>query len=251
MHTLCISLIGLSTARPLAAQRTAYTNFNSWYIFGADVSLNARWSVLLDLQDRRSGPIKESQAFFIRPSLSYSLSPNVKLGFGVSRTASYPYGKIPIAYTIPEWRTFEQITIAHSTGPLAFAHRYRLEQRWRGFRGADTSDHHVDHWVRLSRFRYQVKAILPLPGPTVDVHEKYLTAYDELFIGFGSNVQYNVFDQNRATIGLGWRFADRWRTEIGFLEQLLLKPNGRDLEKNHTLTLGLYYTRVRKRASVD
>jgi hypothetical protein len=249
LHVLPASLISLAAASPLAAQRATYTNFNSWYALGADIALSERWAVLIDLQDRRSGPIDETQAVFFRPALTYEISPNVKLGYGVSRSESYPYGKIPNAYAAPEWRTFEQIVISHNTGRVAFAHRYRLEQRWQGKRGADTSDHDIKNYVRSSRVRYQVKAVLPLRGETVDVGEAYLTGYDEVMIGFGANVQNNIFDQNRATIGLGWRFAKAWRAELAFLEQLILKPNGSDFERDHTVTLGLYYLRPPKRGS--
>ena len=248
MHVLSTSVLLVLPARPLAAQRTTYTNFNSWYAFGADIALNARWGLLIDLQDRRSGPVDETQAVFLRPAITYALSPNVRLGYGVSFSKSYPYGKIPNPYAAPEWRSFEQIVISHNAGRVALAHRYRLEQREQGRRGADTSDHDITHYVRSSRVRYQVKLIVPLRGETVDVGEPYVTGYDELMVGFGANVQNNVFDQNRAALGLGWRFASVWRMELGFLEQLLLKPNGRDLEKNHTLTVGLYYLRPPKRA---
>jgi hypothetical protein len=42
-------------------------------------------------------------------------------------------------------------------------------------------------------------------------------------------------------IGAGWKLSPSWRGEIGFLEQTLLKPNGRDLERNHTMTFGAYW----------
>jgi hypothetical protein len=34
-----------------------------------------------------------------------------------------------------------------------------------------------------------------------------------------------------------------WRTELGLLEQVLFKPNGIDVERNHTLTMSLGYSR--------
>jgi hypothetical protein len=242
---VCIALVIAS--RGARGQRTTYTNLNSWYIVGADVALTDRWSVLLDTQMRRSGPIDETQSLFFRPALIYSLSPNIKLGYGVSRSESFPYGKIPNAYRAPEWRQFQQVQLSHSIDRVAFTHRYRLEQRWLGRRGADTSDHRIETWTRLSRFRYQLKATIPLRGDGVDVGEAYLTAGDEVLLGFGRNVALNVFDQNRLSTAVGWRFATSWRAEVGFLEQLLLKSNGRDMERNHTLTAGMFYSRPRSR----
>src|SRR5262249_47287130 len=130
-------------------------------------------------------------------------------------------------------------------GRFNLTHRYRLEQRWLGRRGDDTTDHTIEKWLRASRFRYQVRGTMPLRGPSIDDREPYLYGYDEVMIGFGKGVAMNVFDQNRATLGVGWRYDKSWRVETGFLEQLLLKPNGHDLEKNNTITLGAYYTRAK------
>src|SRR5207244_766841 len=52
----------------------------------------------------------------------------------------------------------------------------------------------------------------------------------------------NVFDQNRAAFGGGVRFSRDWRAAMGFLPPTLPKSNGKDLEQNPTLTLGLYYS---------
>ena len=235
-------LLGLGAKRA-GAQRTTHVNFNSWYALGAEAWLTNQWSVSLDLQERRSGPIRQPQAFFFRPFLSYALVPGAKLGLGVARSESYPYGTIPNAYQAPEWRIFEQLQLAHTVDRVSITHRYRVEQRFQGRRGADTSDHRIVSWLRLGRVRYQLKGVLPLHGKTIGVGGGYLTASDEVAVGFGKNVTGNVFDQNRAAVGAGVRFAREWRTEIGFLQQTLLKPNGKDLEQNPTLTFGFYYSR--------
>ena len=43
----------------------------------------------------------------------------------------------------------------------------------------------------------------------------YLAIYDEVFIGFGKNVNENIFDQNRVGILLGYRFNPSIRIEAG------------------------------------
>lgn len=230
-----------------AAQRTTYTNFNSWYMLGADVPMTDRWNAAVEIQERRSGPIRQPQAFFFRPALNYTVASGVKLGFGVTRSESYPFGKIPIAYQAPEWRTFEQLLLTNTLGRVQMTHRYRLEQRWQGKRGADTSDHRIVAWSQSGRVRYQAKAQLPIHGQDGTVGSGYLTAYDEVFIGFGKNVANNVFDQNRATAGVGWKYARDWKAEVGFLQQTSLKSNGKDLEQNATLTFGLSYSREKNK----
>lgn len=234
----------LLAPRPARAQRETFTNWNAWFTLNGDVAFTERWGVLFDGSIRRSGPLKEPQAAFARAALTYTVSEHVRVGAGVVRAESYPFGKIPSAYQAPEWRGFQQIVLSHDLGPLGMSHRYRLEQRWRGRRPDDGSSHAIDHWMRSSRFRYQVRATMPLRGPTVDPGEWYVTAANEMFIGFGANVQNNVFDQNRALVAAGRRLRGGWRTEVGFLEHVVFKSNGRDVERNHTVTMSLSYTRV-------
>lgn len=45
--------------------------------------------------------------------------------------------------------------------------------------------------------------------------------YDELFIGFGKNVNANVFDQNRVGLLLGYKFNQKVRLEIGWIHQIV------------------------------
>jgi len=84
---------------------------------------------------------------------------------------------------------------------------------------------------------------LPLLGDDIEPGEPYVSLANELFIGIGRNVQYNIFDQNRATFVVGYRLTRNWRTEAGFLEHVIFKSNGADVERNHTFTFALSYSR--------
>jgi len=241
---IALGLLILVAAAPLRAQRHTDTNVAAWFSFNGDVALDDRWGLTFDASYRRAGPLSETQAIFARPGISYEISPNVRIAVGMSRSESYPYGKVPNPYAYPESRAWEQLVLSQTAGRIAIQHRYRLEQRWQGARGADTSDHAIDHWVRLSRARYQLRATVPLRGEAVAVHSSYLALSNEILIGFGRNVRYNVFDSNRAALTLGWRATESWRAELGYLNQLLLKSDGHQVEDNHTVTLTLGLTRA-------
>jgi hypothetical protein len=64
----------------------------------------------------------------------------------------------------------------------------------------------------------------PLKGKTIDDKEWYAAAYDEIFIGFGKNVNENVFDQNRVGLLIGYRFNKKWRIEGGYFNQIVQLP---------------------------
>jgi hypothetical protein len=60
-----------------------------------------------------------------------------------------------------------------------------------------------------------------LKGKKIHNKTPYLAIYDEIFIGFGENVDVNIFDQNRIGILLGYRFSSLIGIEAGYLNQTL------------------------------
>lgn len=244
--TVALALTSVVAPRLARAQRETFTNTNAWFIINADVTLSGRWGVLFDASARRSGPVDQAMANFVRGGLAYALNDNVRVAVGANWSRTYPYGELPSDYPVTERRLWQQAVVSHAIGRLDVSHRYRLEQRFRGQRDDPDVDH-IDRWERSGRFRYQVKGTLPLRGDRVEPGEAYVTASNELFIAFGRNVEYNIFDQDRATFALGYRLTRHWRTEAGFLEHVVFKGNGTEVERNHTFTLAVSYSRPASR----
>lgn len=242
-----IALIGTLVAPGiLSAQRQVYTNTNAWFQFTADVAIDQRWGILFDASARRATTFDDPLANFVRAGVAYAVNPNVRVAVGGNYSKSYPYGEVPSPYAVPEWRLWEQLQLAHSLGKFDLTHRYRFEQRLRGLR-TDPDVDETDNWTRFGRFRYQVKGTLPLVGEDVEAGEPYLSVANEIFLSYGKNVQFNIFDQDRATVMFGYRMNRNWRAETGFMEQIVLKSNGVDMEHNHTLMFGLTYNRAAPR----
>ena len=77
----------------------------------------------------------------------------------------------------------------------------------------------------------------PLKGKEITDRSAYLALYDEVFIGFGKNVNANVFDQNRLGLLLGYRFSKQFRLEAGYLYQTLQygrQINGQNVFQNNS-----------------
>jgi hypothetical protein len=239
--TFAIALTAVFGPRAARAQRQTFTNTNAWFIISGDVAINERWAVLFDASARRSGPVDQAMANFVRSGLAYELNDHVRVAAGANWSRSYPYGELPSEYAVTERRVWQQAVVSHEIGRLEVSHRYRIEQRFKGQR-ADPDVDRIDHWERSGRFRYQVKGTLPLSGDGIDPGEAYVSLSNELFVGYGRNVE-TLFDQNRATATLGYRFTRNWRGEAGFLEHVIYKSDGVRVERNHTFTFGLSYFR--------
>lgn len=224
----------------LAAQRITYTNTNWWFTNFSEVELSKAWSFDYDISVRESGPFDELAQVLWRGSIRRNLTPNLRVAFGYAGSDTHPYGDLPIAFRTPEHRIFEQVQLLQSVNRVQFTHRYRLEQRWQGRVAAVDGDTSVQNWVRTNRARYLVRATVPMQGKTLDPGEFYFTVGDELFMNFGANVQQNVFDQNRLQAAIGRRLTPGLRLEVGYLDQLVEKSSGRQLERNHTILTTLY-----------
>ena len=248
-HFFALTIATTTVPQVAAAQRQVYTNTNAWFQISGDVAINERWAVLFDASTRRSSTFDDPMANFVRAGLAYEVNDNIRVAAGANYSRSFPYGEIPSAYPVPEWRFWEQVQLHHSIGKVDLTHRYRLEQRSRGLR-SDPDVDDTDVWARSGRFRYQVKGTLPLRGENIEPGEPYLSIGNEIFISYGENVQYNIFDQDRATFALGYRMNRYWRVETGFMEQIVFKSNGIDVEHNHTLTFGLVFNRAAARPPV-
>ena len=114
-------------------------------------------------------------------------------------------------------------------------HRYRLEQRWVERRSGTVEESRREAWTYSNRARYLLRGTLAPGGGAPQGGEPYLAAYDELFVGFGRNVRNNVFDRNRAFVGVGYRWGPALGVEVGYLNQYALRASGTEAERNHVV----------------
>lgn len=213
----------LAISTSLSAQhRVIDYNLIGWYIYNGDHQLSRKWQVHTEYQWRRIDLIKTWQQSLARLGFAYQLQDRVKLGAGYTFFITYPYGKYPVAdQGVPsfEHRTYQDLQWEDKLALLMLSHRIRLEQRWLG-QVVETNPRQRKGWEYQNRIRYQLEATFPLQGITLDDKEFYLTFFDELFIGFGKNVENNIFNQNRILGGLGYKLNDNLQVEMGYLNQL-------------------------------
>jgi hypothetical protein len=237
---LAAGLLGMSGSLGAQSPRTTRANNHAWFVLNGEAQVAPRWHVDYDLSIRRHGPVEAWQQFLPRAALRYDLRPGVRVSWGYAFVETWPYGVFPVTYRFPEHRMWQQLQLAHATGRVAVTHRYRLEQRWLGRVAEADGREEVEAWVRSNRARYRLQGVIPLQGATLDDNEFYASIGDELFVNWGANIQGNVFDQNRIVLALGRRFTSSFRLEAGYLEQLLMRPNGTQVERNRTLMVAGY-----------
>jgi len=240
---LGILAVCLGSCLPIHAQdngqRVSDSNINGWYMYFGDHPVRQKWGVHLEGQWRRNDVIDRRQQLLLRPAINLELNPSVTLTGGYAYVKSYPYGDFPARNTFPEHRIFQQLLLKQKIGRVDVQHRYRLEQRFIGqvLQPAGGSPV-VDSWRYQNRFRYFVKATVPLGGSKES--QWYLGLYDEVFLHFAPNSGASVFDQNRAYAALGRKLSRTEKIEVGYMNQTLIQRNGRVQEYNHTLQVSFF-----------
>lgn len=209
-------------------------------MYFGDHKVSAKWGVHLEAQFRRHDVITSGQQLLLRTGINYHLTDQTFLTAGYAFIETYPYGAFPVLATFPEHRLWQQAQIKSQLHKWEMISRFRLEQRWLHFPVEQTDGSYAPgDAVYQNRFRIFTRFSIPFKGETIVDKSWYVTFYDEVFISFGKNVNMNVFDQNRAYVALGYRIPKIGRLEFGYMQQLILKANGKQVENNHTLQLGL------------
>ncbi len=224
-------------------------NLIGWYAYFGDHKLSDKWAIHTEYQWRRIDLIRTWQQSLARAGIQYSLTDRIKTSAGYTLLLGFPYGRFPeseAGVPNPEQRIYQDIELEQTTGRLQLTHRFRLEQRWMS-NWTTAGGNKVLGWQYQNRARYRIRAAFPLGKPSMEEADWYLTAYDELFIGFGPNVQLDVFDQNRIFLGLGYRFSSSLKIEAGWLNQLVqhAEPDPATglpiFERNNGLNLSVYW----------
>ncbi|MBM6498770.1 DUF2490 domain-containing protein [Flavobacterium macrobrachii] len=195
----------------------------SWYNYFGTFKLNEKYSIHSEYQLRRDNFITDKQQSLLRLGVNYQLNPKVQFRLGYAWIETYAYGETPIngmGKDFTEHRTFQMVTLIDKISKIDISHRFMLEQRWVGrYSNIDLSSE--DEFPLLNRLRYMIRLQLPLKGDKIENKTPYVAAYNELFIGFGKNVNENIFDQNRIGLLFGYRFNNTLRIEAGYLNQTL------------------------------
>lgn len=194
-----------------------------WYNYFGTFRLAKKVSLHTEYQWRRDNFITDWQQSLLRVGVNYQLRPGILLRAGYGWIETFVYGEIPIngqGKDFTEHRLFQMAQLAHREGMADFSHRFMLEQRFVG-RYSTPDLEEEDEFPLLHRMRYMFRMQLPLRGQEVKDKKPYIAMYDEVFIGFGKNVNANVFDQNRLGLLLGYRFNKTIRLEAGYLSQIV------------------------------
>lgn len=225
---LLIVLVCFLSAQLATAQNMRLSDNNTigWFTNTTTLRFADRWSGHLEYQFRRDELVQRWQQSLLRTGINYQVSDKLTVRLGYAWIETFPYGDFPIQATgrqFPEHRLYQAALLSNPLGRAEISHRFMLEQRWVG-RYLNADSPRPDETVYSNRVRYMARLQFPIGKPTLTDRTPYVAAYDELLIGFGRNVNENVFDQNRLGLLAGYRFSPAFRIEGGFFQQIVQLP---------------------------
>jgi len=244
---LVLSCLSLLNRTAQAQEKEMATQQMSWWAYFGTFRLTDKWSVWTELQLRRSDFIQEWQQVLPRAGINYHYRNNIVFTAGHAYLWTYPYGEQPIPLEEPryEHRPWQQVVLTHESGKVTFQHRYRLEQRflqnWSDPNPVTNLRSIEPGWELQNRMRYRFLLTVPITKHATGRQKLFATFYDEIFINFGDNIGFNLFDQNRLGATLGYQVTKAFNIQTGYMNQMIQKSNGRQLENNHTLTVFLTF----------
>lgn len=213
----------------LNAQKLIDDQLHGWVVYQGNHKLNSKFDLHTEYQWRRADGFNDWQQSLARVGLDYKLNPNCTISGGYGWIISYPYGSQPIAAQTHENRLWQQVNLKAQYGAIQIQHRYRLEQRF------------IDTIFR-QRIRYRAQCIIPLQKTYLEQGKGlFMNVNDEVFLGFGKGIGKNILDQNRFIAAVGYKFSPRMNMQIGYLNQFVIKSNGIQMERNHTLWTNVVY----------
>jgi hypothetical protein len=232
---LCCNLFSQSPRRHT-------TNYNGWYMFFGSFKFSEKLGLHAEVQWRRYNYILDNQQLLLRGGLNWHFNKQVMGTAGYCFVETYPYGEFASKIAFPEHRIWEQLQFGSRYNRLEMVSRFRLEQRYVYSPVLKDSIYVVGKDIYSNRFRLLTRFSVPFKGETIADKTFYITAYEEIFINFGENVAFNIFDQNRAYIALGYKIPKLGKLELGYLNQMVFRGNGIQVENNHTLQVSLTST---------
>jgi hypothetical protein len=216
------------------------TNYNGWLVYTGNHKLSDKWGLHLEAQWRRSNIILDNQQLLFRTGINYYFSSQVSVTAGYCFAETYPYGEFAAKAAFPENRIWEQLQLKNNMGAVEFINRLRLEQRFINQPVLDNGMYEPGDAVYTNRARILNRFSIPFKGKTIEDKSLYISAFDELYINFGKQVGFNILDQNRVYLAIGYKIPKAGRLEIGYLNQLAFKSDGIKVERNHTVQIALY-----------
>ncbi|WP_293896278.1 DUF2490 domain-containing protein [Flavobacterium sp.] len=207
-------------------------NQRVWFAYIGQFKVSERWGFNLEGQSRFDNELGQNLQNAFRLGGIYFLSSTQTLigGYALVNTLNVSADKF-----YKENRIWEQYQLNKKWRQNTTTHRFRLEQRWI----EQLADNGTSY---QNRFRYLNRNLFHLANLQSEKEEIYAILQDEIFLTVGSNTINSKFmDQNRFLLGLGFNYNNKFRFELGYMNQFVTSSYGNNA-MNHTISVTMFHS---------
>jgi hypothetical protein len=230
--TICVSLLQVSAQ----SRKTVYDH-QAWFQYFLNARVSEKFSVNLDGGYRTSDWFGKNYQYLLRSGLTYHINKKQNFQAGVAYFTTYSW-VADQSLSVPEIRGWQRFNSSSNLGRIIIIQRYRLEER---FIHKSKKLELVDGYKFNFRATYHLGFQLPLNKKLIEKGTVFLQASNEIFINFGSDIVYNVFDQERIFGGLGYQFTDGLSCVAGYQQVWQQKSDGLTINDNACIRLSIIH----------
>jgi hypothetical protein len=227
-----------ATSYLFGQQREIVNHQHVWYNYFGNHRITEKWGLHTELLLRRANWLPETQQTLARAGIDFRLNDHMMITAGYAWIYTDRYGKLPANKAYQESRAWQQLHFVQQLARTSLQHRYRLEQRWVENYATDSTSAQI---IYSNRIRYRFQTLVALNSTKIEYRTWFMAFNNEVWINFGKNVKYNIYDQNRAYGGIGYQFSTKGNVQIGYLHQAIFKADGIHVESNHTVQFAITY----------
>lgn len=221
------------------AQKNVQHQEQIWHGVYVNLPINKRLQIGSEIQERHFVLPFKQQQFLIRNQVFYNVSKDAKVIFGSSHFKHGPSSpSAKNGLTIPEWRLELGCSNRQVFKHFVVQHRYRWESRF--YKHVDNNQLSKQYIFSHFRFRYQLGIDVPLIKSD-DLPFLSLKLREEIMFNIGESILYNVFDQNRLSMGLYVLLNKHLGLETTYLNLYQQQAKGRDFINRNILRFSFYY----------
>jgi hypothetical protein len=214
----------------------------AWIRYYNILPLSQKWSLHSEIDNRSFiNPIHEN-LWVLRVQGRYRATKLVDLGGGFAYfNVNTQNPEIDPDFSIPEYRSQQDITLINDIAKITFHNRFQLEER---FIHKANQEELLDGYAFSFRFRYRLQSTFTL----WDKEKRSLkgTISDEILFNFGKEIKKNTFDQNRIYLALRYHFNPNMGLELGYLKNFQRRASGVDFYDRDIIRFTVYHRINRK-----
>lgn len=233
-------LLFLFPALSFSQTKTVNKGTQAWYDFTENMRVHPRWSVVVNLSERHSIDPTEQTQFVARAYFLHHFKSNWSIGAGYANFWNWQADLIVPELRPEQWflykQQFEKIKW------LSVNHRFKLEER---FAHHVQGDSLVNGYDFTMRFRYRIGLDFRVFA-IGNNHTIRFSASEEIFLQAGKQILYNIFDQNRVTVGLSYNPIPDVGISVAYMHMYRQRASGTSFDNLNILRVGIEHNLTMK-----